>query len=184
MTKTRQNQVPTAFNAFYRPLLEVKKLLQSNIATIEGETCHKLIKALIITHYTSFIIANLYRITNQRDVTKIKYIRGLIENMLEDNAFNLTKECAAKLISYIDMVAKVLNTNHITYIHIALYTGYLDFEIYAHFHSNLGLFDFKEYYNLNQSTINNMKDYYDKASALLSRLNAEYQAKFPTLNSM
>ena len=75
------------------------------------------------------------------------------------------------LISFIDLVGKLINTTILLKIHIAMYNGYLDYEIYYSFNRHKRLFDFKGYCTLNNDTVSRMKNYSNASQELLKHLN-------------
>ena len=53
------------------------------------------------------------------------------------------------------------------YLYIAMYTGYLDAEIYRHFHPTIGVYDFIESQYIHPQTVERMKDAHDTAVQVL-----------------
>ncbi len=95
----------------------------------------------MVLHYATFFIGALYRqdtIANEM----VLLIRNLIEAILEGDEYKIHEHEVSKLINFIDLVGKLINTNILLKIHIAMYNGYLDYEIYHSFNKHKKLFDF------------------------------------------
>lgn len=165
MKRSRQNQIPSEFNSFYTPQLTLKKLLQSGSSHIDEKHNEEVVIGLVILHYATFFISALYRlesISNERTL----YIRTTLENILAGNEYTIQQCETAKIVSFIDLVGKLINTTSKLKIHIAMYEGYLDYEIYSCFHEDKPIFEFKHFCAIGADVINSMREY-SKASRVL-----------------
>ena len=164
--KTLQNSVPDEFVYFYTPIYQVKQTLQKTGRT-ELEP-NEILHGLSMIHYATFVISEIYR-QNSQDISKILATRQLVENILEKNSYQLENQQASQLISFIDQVAKALNTNLTLYTFIALYRGNQNAEIYRKLHNHLGIYDFlvNDAF-LNPLVLNSVKSYHDVSIELLT----------------
>ena len=176
MAKSKQNKVPEQFERFYAPLLKLKQVLQSNNQILELDENQFIVHGLMVLHYATFIMCNLYRITDKADNTRALLIRSLIENMLEKENYSLDTVYISKISSFIDSIGKYLNTVIFPKSHIAMYHGYLDYEIYYQLHKDLGLFDFKWCCTIEKETVASMKNYHDASLALLEKIDEKKSA--------
>jgi hypothetical protein len=170
MKKSRQNKVPEEFISFYQPQLKLKQLLQSGESTIDERNNESAVIGLMVLHYATFFIGALYRqdkIANER----VLLTRHLIEAILKGDEYKIHEHEVSKLISFIDLVGKLINTTILLKIHIAMYNGYLDYEIYYAFNKHKKLFDFKGYCTLSDDIVARMKDYSNASQELLNTLN-------------
>ena len=167
MKKSHQNTVPEEFNAFYGPILKLKKLLQSNTKELGAE---HILSGFVIMHYSTFVMSELY---SQLDVSKEKIymIRDLIELILSRDTYQLSNEQRSKLYSYVDNLGKELNTTYKPYIYIAMYQAYQNAEIYRHIHSGMPINDFIQYQYIQPETTARMKEYYKVSMEVLNDLN-------------
>lgn len=98
MARTNQNQVPYEFDAFYRPILELKRRLQSNAKELGAE---QVIQGFVMLHYARFMMCNLYH-TLGINTAKILSIRELIELIMQKDSFKL--ESAHWLMSDLNLI--------------------------------------------------------------------------------
>jgi hypothetical protein len=167
MKRSRQNQIPPEFKSFYTPQLTLKKLLQSGKSHIDETHNEAVIIGLAILHYATFFVSALYRleqITNERTA----YIRTILENVLAGNEYQIQQDEIAKIVSFIDLVGKLINTTAKLKIHIAMYEGYLDYEIYSHFHEDKPIFEFKYFCIIGPDVVERMKEYSEASRVLLN----------------
>lgn len=174
MAKTKQNRVPPEFESFYNPMLQLKQALQSNKAVLDAGQSQTLVHGLMVLHYATFVLCSLYKITDNKDNTAALLIRTLAENILEVDNFELDSRNISRVVSFIDSVGKYLNTTEFAKLHVAMYHGYLDYEIYYNLHKNLRLYDFKWCCTIEPETVARMKEYYNASAALLKQLNQQY----------
>jgi hypothetical protein len=170
MKTSRQNKVPEGFLSFYQPQLKLKQLLQSGAVRIDESNNEAAIIGLMILHFATFFAGSLYRqdkIANDKGAV----IRNLAEDILEGDEYTVHEQGVSKLISFVDLIGKLLNTTNVLKIHIAMYDGYLDYEIYYSFHSHKKLFDFKRFCTLDVDTVSQMKSFNDASQAMLHHLN-------------
>lgn len=159
MQKLKQKNNPLQFSLFYHPLIIMKQKLLSKKDVFENGEHLIILKGLMLTYYSTFIIRDLYRRTIKPANANILIIREMIEYMLESDEFNLTKDHISKLCNYVDLVVKLLNMISPDYIYIAMYNGHLDFEIYYNLHQDLRIFDFKYYCTVNKDVVEGMKQH-------------------------
>jgi hypothetical protein len=168
MKRSRQNQIPPEFKSFYTPQLTLKKLLQSGLSHIDETNNEAVIMGLVILHHATFFVSALYRldgVTNERTA----YIRTILENILAGNEYTIQQSEIAKLVSFIDLVGKLINTTSKLKVHVAMYEGYLDYQIYALFHEDKPIFTFKSFCTIGPDVVERMKQYSQASRALLSR---------------
>ena len=168
MVRTVQNQVPVAFNALYNPILKLKNLLNTSSKDTQAHDISSNIVSFMLAHYTTFLMTIIYRQID-RDIARILEVRKLIEAILANDTFDFKPEHKAKLFSFIDNLAKELNTTPTLYLHVAIYDSYLDAEIYRCFHSDMPIFDFLHSNYISQDTVIIMKQCYDEAMAMLKQ---------------
>lgn len=168
MARTKQNQVPTEFQALYGPTLQLKRLLQSNSLELCAE---QILEGFIMLHYATFIMTQLHRQLGS-STTKNLIIRELIELIMSGNSYKIQPDQLAKLFSFIDALGKKLNTTPRPYIYIAMYQAYLDAEIYRNFHSNLGIYDFVAFQYVKPETVAEMKQYHNASIQILEELKS------------
>ncbi|MBX9865462.1 MAG: hypothetical protein K2Y14_01000 [Burkholderiales bacterium] len=163
--KKKQNKVPTDFENFYNPILKLKQSLQGSLAP-EPEFINS---GIVLLHYSTFFITELYHY-KQQDPTKALLIREVLEHAQNNMSIEFQNYHAAKIISFIDLVAKELNINNPIYIHIAIYEAYLNSQIYIRLNNRTGcLFDaHREIFN--ENIVSTMKKYHDGAKIVLSKL--------------
>ena len=164
--KKLQNSVPDEFGYFYTPIYQVKQTLQKTGRTELKP--NEILLGLSMIHYATFIMSEIYR-QNSQDISKILATRELVENILEKNSYQLENHQTSQLISFVDQVAKTLNTNLKLYIYIALYRGNQNAEIYRRLHNHLGIYDFiinDDF--LNPLVLNSVKAYHDISIELLT----------------
>ena len=177
MVKSKQNQVPPEFSTFYEPILQLKKQLTSKAKELAAENT---VPGFMMLHFSCFVMNHLYKQTN-KDNSKVLIIREIIEYILSQNSFYLDNNIRSKLTSFIDNLAKELNTAFKAYVYIAFYQAYLDSEIYRRLHPNLGIFDFAAYNYIQPETAASVKNYYHASLELLKELNLPID-KQTTLN--
>ncbi len=170
MRKSRQNKVPEEFLSFYQPQMKLKQLLQSGETSIDERNNESAVIGLMVLHYATFFVGALYRHDNISK-EKVTFIRHMIEDILEGDEYKIHGHEVSGLISFIDLVGKLINTTILLKIHIAMYNGYLDYEIYYSFNGHKRLFDFKGYCTLNNDTVSRMKNYSNASQELLKHLN-------------
>ena len=170
MKKSRQNKVPEEFLSFYQPQLKLKHLLQSGETCIDERNNESAVIGLMVLHYASFIVGALYRYDKMAN-DKVALVRYLIESILEGDEYKIHPHEVSRLISFIDLVGKLINTTIVLKIHIAMYHGYLDYEIYYAFNKHKKLFDFKGYCTLSDDIVVRMKDYSNASQELLNTMN-------------
>ena len=166
MARTIQNQVPDDCDALYSPILRLKKQLMSKAKELGSQ---HIMQGLVMAHYSSFLMCSLYH-QMKKDITKLLEVRKLIELILEGDEFRLLAEQKSKLVSFIDNLGKELNMTFKPYLYIAMYSAHLDAEIYRYFNSNIGLYDFIDYYYVHPETVGRMKNYYDSSISVLKGL--------------
>ncbi len=166
MARTKQNQVPTEFQALYGPILQLKRLLQSNSLELCAE---QILEGFIMLHYATFIMTQFHK-QHRSSTTKDLIIRELIELIMSGDSYKIQSDQLAKLFSFIDALGKELNTTHKPYIYIAMYQAYLDAEIYRNFHSNLGIYDFVAFQYVKPETVAEMKQYHNASIKVLEEL--------------
>lgn len=174
MNISKQNKVPNEFKAIYEPLLKLKTLLQSNITTLDSTEVTIVIHGLMFMHYTSFVLSILGVYRNV-DKAKIINIRNAIENILEHKIYLINEAEKAVIVSYIDYFAKLVNLNLNLLIHVCLFEGYLDFEIYYHFHADKKLFDFKEYCTFDKESYDVMEYNFNYSKSAIKKLSADWK---------
>ncbi len=176
MNISKQNKVPNEFKAIYEPLLKLKTLLQSNITTLDSAEVTIVIHGLMFMHYTSFVLSILGVYRNV-DKAKIINIRNAIENILEHKIYLINEAEKSIIVSYIDYFAKLININLNLLIHVCLFEGYLDFEIYLHFHQNKKIYSFKEYCCFEKESYDIMAYNYSYSKLVIKKLSSDwYQA--------
>lgn len=166
MARTNQNQVPTEFDALYAPILKLKKLLQSKSKELGAE---QTVQGFVMLHYATFIMTHFHKQLGM-SITKNLIVKELIELIMSGDSYKLRPDQLAKLFSFIDALAKELNTTYKPYIYIAMYEAYLDAEIYRHLHPTLGIYDFVEFQYIRPETVARMKQYYDVSVKVLEEL--------------
>ena len=119
MTRSKQNKVPEQFEIFYTPMLKLKQVLQSNQKILELDQNQFIIHGLMVMHYSTFIMCNIYKISDNADNIKALLMRSLIENILEKEDFILDRIFISKMSSFIDSVGKYLNTIIIPKLHVS-----------------------------------------------------------------
>ena len=124
----------------------------------------------MVLHYATFFVGALYR-QDSMPYEKIAIIRHLIEAILEGDEYKIHDYEVSRIISFIDLVGKLINTTILLKTHIAMYNGYLDYEIYHSFNKHKRLFDFKGYCTLSDEIVSRMKDYSTASQELLERLS-------------
>lgn len=107
MARSRQNQVPAEFETFYSPILQLKMQLTSKSKELAAENT---VPGFMMLHFSTFIMTKLYK-QQDLDYSKIIIIRELIEYILSHDNFKLENEYKSRLCSYIDNLAKELNTS-------------------------------------------------------------------------
>ena len=173
MLKSKQNQVPREFETFYSPMLQLKKALQSNTVELEANNNGNqfIIQGLMFLHYATFVMCNLYRITDNRDNSRALELKVTIEDILAVDKFEITRSHVSQFSSFIDSVGKYLNTTIFAKLHIAIYQGYLDYEIYFNLHKELRIFDFRWSCLIEPETIDRMKIYYKASVSVLQKIS-------------
>ncbi len=166
MVRSRQNQVPAEFEAFYSPILQLKIQLTSKKKELAAENT---VPGFMMLHYSTFTMTKLYQ-QQDMDYSKIIIIRELIEYILSHDNFKLENEYKSRLCSYIDNLAKELNTSFKAYVYIAMYHGYLDAEIYRCLHPDISIYDFAAAQYVKAETRNSMKNYHDASVKVLEEL--------------
>lgn len=170
MARSNQNKVPYEFESLYSPILQLKQALQTN----KQPMVDIVIQGFTMLHYSTFIMPHFHRQRGE-ETTKSLIVRGSVELIMSCNSYELQKDQASKLYSYIDSLGKMLNTTRKPYIYIAMYLGYLDAEIYRTIHPDLSIFDFQDFRYITPETVARMKQYHDVSVELLSELE-----RFPT----
>lgn len=168
MIKTKQNQVPIEFQALYGPILQLKRLLQSNSLELCTE---QILEGFIMLHYATFIMTQLHKQLGS-STTKDLITRELIELIMSGDSYEIQPDQLAKLFSFIDALGKKLNTSHKAYVYIAMYQAYLDAEIYRNFHPSLGIYDFVAFQYVKPETVARMKQYHDASIKILEELKS------------
>lgn len=166
MAKSRQNQVPQEFEKLYGPILQLKKQLTCKKKELAAES---IVPGFMKLHFSTFIMTTLYT-QQDMDYTKVLMIRELIEYILSHDDFKLENDYKSMLCSYIDKLAKELNTSFKAYVYIAWYHAYLDAEIYRCLHPNLSIYDFAGKQKFDQEGINFIKKYHDASIKALKEL--------------
>ena len=167
MARTKQNQVPHEFESLYCPILELKRLLQSNLKELNtGQT----LQGFIMLHFATFVMVHFHKQLGM-STNKDLIIRTLIELIMAGDSHKLGRDQLASLFSFIDGLGKELNTTYKPYIYIAMYQAYLDAEIYRHLHPNLGIYDFIAFQYVKPETVTSMKQYHDVSVKVLEELN-------------
>ena len=167
MAKSKQNQVPHEFSAFYEPILHLKKQLTSNTKELAAVNT---VPGFMMLHFSCFVMNHLYKQTN-KDNAKTLVMRETIEHILSKDSFYLDGATRSKIASFIDNLAKELNITFKSYVYIAFYQAYLDSEIYRRLHPNLGIFDFAAYNYIQPETIARMQEHYEVSLQVLQKLN-------------
>jgi len=166
MAKTKQNLVPFEFDALYGPILKLKKLLQSKAKELSAE---QTVQGFVMLHYATFIMLHFHKQLGM-STTRDLITRELIELIMSSDSYKLQPDQLAKLFSFIDALAKELNTTYKPYVYIAMYEAYLDAEIYRHLHPTLGIYDFVEFHYVRPETVSGMKHYHDVSVKVLEEL--------------
>lgn len=167
MARTKQNQVPHEFESLYAPILELKKLLQSNLKELSAD---QTLQGFIMLHYATFVMIQFHKHVGI-STTKVLIIRELIEFIMSGDSCRIQQDQLAKLFSFIDALGKMLNTTYKPYVYIAMYHAYLDAEIYRNFHPCLGIYDFVAFQYVKPETVASMKQYHDVSLKVLEELN-------------
>lgn len=165
--KSKQNKVPSEFDSFYTPILNLKKILQSN--NKQQHKAIEIVQGFVMLHYGTFVMLHLYK-RQSKNPTKILIVRELIEFITDHDSCNLYPDQIAKLLSLIDALGKELNTTLKPYVYIALYEGYLDSQIYYHFHQEYNIYDFAEFQSVTPDTLARMKSYSEASHVLLNEV--------------
>lgn len=159
MAKTLQNQVPYEFESLYTPIRTLKNILQSKTIAPDPE---QVARGFVMMHFSTFLISHLHKqLTLDKSNTKYLVCREVIEEIMQEDSFTLNQEHFAKLFSFIDNLAKILNTTNKAYIYVAMYQAYLDSKIYQHLHPELGIYDFKDFQYVQPETVKRMEDYHN-----------------------
>lgn len=166
----KQNQVPNEFNTFYFPMLKLKKYLQSNKNQLNNDV-EFIVHGLVMAHFATFLICALSRQVKQ-DIDKQRDIRSLIELILNWDEFVILPEHVSTLSSHIDLIGKVLNTTSKIYLYIAMYDGYLDSEIYYQFKRSYGIYNFRDYYQVNKETVELMRQQHDYSISKINEIKS------------
>ncbi len=167
MAKTKQNKVPFEFDSLYLPIVQLKKILQSKTKEI---TPNQALRSLIMLHFATFVMSKLHH-RAQKDSVRDYEIRALVENVLAQDSYKFTANEVSSLFSYIDAIAKMLNTTAKPYIYIAMYQAYLNSLIYRELHPNLGIYDFIELQTVQTDTVSKMKHYHDASLILINEVS-------------
>lgn len=128
LARTKQNFVPKRYINFYYPILLFKRSLQTNQVFISLDN-KELIEGAFLLYFATFVVRSLSdygELTNDAS----HWLRNLIESIYETESFELSSEDKSKLISYIDKLAKLLNTTDSQRIAYKFYEAYLDYAIY------------------------------------------------------
>jgi hypothetical protein len=141
MAIAKNNQVPLEFKRFYQSFLDLKFLLKSKAIELPAE---KTVPVLMVCHYGTFVLSSLYKHLGL-DPGKLYEARILIELMLGQEVFEVVVEHRVLLLSFVDNMGKALKTAKKPYVHIAMYNGHLDSEIYRLLHQDLAIYDFARY---------------------------------------
>jgi len=173
MSKSKQNRVPYEFDSLYSPILQLKRLLQSNAKELSPD---QTLQGFIMLHFATFVMVYLFK---QRKVSPEKALntRGLIELILAADSHQMQADELSRLFSFIDALGKELNTTAKAYVYIAMYQAYLDAEIYRHFHADLGIYDFIEFQYVRPETVAGMKNYHDVSVKVIEEVNAVAKAR-------
>lgn len=158
VVRSKQNKVPNNLNSLYTPILHLKTMLQSGVSELNGE---EIVNGLALLHFTTFLIPKLQSECGLKHLI----IREIVEQLTKNDSCVVHQEEIGKISSFIDNLGKILNTNLMPIIYIAIYQAYLDAEIYKHFHSELGIYDFHYF---SSDMINSMKIYHDASVALIN----------------
>ena len=168
MAKTKQNKVPSEFDSLYSPIVQLKKILQSKTKELApNEALH----GIIMLHFATFVMLQLRRRVGVETVKELA-IRSLVESVLATDSYHFQNHQISSLFSFIDALAKALNTTAKPYVYIAMYQAYLDAEIYRNFHSDLGIYDFVELQSVRPDTVAAMKHYHDASVLLIGEVSA------------
>jgi hypothetical protein len=164
--KSRQNKVPKEFENFYKPLLLLKQILQSWSELIDEKHNLDAVSGLMVVHYSTFfmrILCNEHEVNSGRCL----HVRNIVEDVLSGDQYLLKESEISAIVSFIDLIAKVINTTAMVNLHVILYSGYLDYQIYAQFNQDKPLFDYKYMCDMSAEVVERMREYSNAAQAIL-----------------
>lgn len=166
--KSRQNQVPREFASFYKPLLLLKQILQSWSELIDEKHNLDAVSGLMVVHYSTFFMRILCK-EHETNSKRCLHVRSIVEDVLAGDRYLLNEAQISALVSFIDLIAKVINTTYIVNLHVILYSGYLDYQIYAQFNQDKPLFDYKYMCDMSAEVVERMREYSLISQAILDK---------------
>lgn len=138
--KKRPTSVPDKYKSFYQPINAIKIMLTKQVAL----SSHDVANGLSFIHFASFLILESNRSAGISSNQTIA-IRKIAELTFKPNGYQFTNTDISQLTSFVDKLAKLLNTTQEYLLHIYFYDAYLNAEIYRHFHQDLDIFSNNQY---------------------------------------
>lgn len=166
--KSRQNQVPKEFESFYKPLLLLKQILQSWSERIDEKHNLDAIAGLMVVHYSTFFMRILCK-EHETNSNRCFLARSIVEDVLAGNQYLIQESEISTLVGFIDLIAKMINTTNIVNLHVILYNGYLDYQLYAAFNKDKQLFDYKYMCDMSEEVVERMREYSLVSQAILDK---------------
>lgn len=168
MAKSQQNRVPETFKFLYLPILNLKRFLQKEITLSKTE----IVYGFVMLHFATFVI-RYFVLKGGNDGKQHLKFRKTIEDIFHKDQLLVYPEHISEIARMVDKFGKELNTNYQPQIFVALYLGHLDSEIYRHFHSELGIFEYTDIRATKPSASSILKAHFEAALDYLTPAQLE-----------